>query len=44
MFKYLKKQWKYLVAKLTGNFNENGPIRRCSSSRRSARRRTSTAG
>lgn len=22
MFKYLKKQWKYLVAKLTGNFNE----------------------
>ena len=23
MFKYLKKQWKYLVAKLTGRFNEN---------------------
>jgi phage shock protein A len=22
MFKYLKKQWKYLVAKLTGSFNE----------------------
>ncbi len=23
MFKYMKKQWKYLVAKLTGRFNEN---------------------
>jgi phage shock protein A len=23
MFKYIKKQWKYLVAKLTGQFNEN---------------------
>jgi phage shock protein A len=23
MFKYLKKQWKYLVAKLTGSFNQN---------------------
>ena len=23
MFKYLKKQWKYLVAKLSGRFNEN---------------------
>ena len=23
MFKYVKKQWKYLVAKLTGRFNEN---------------------
>ncbi len=23
MFKYLKKQWNYLVAKLTGRFNEN---------------------
>ena len=23
MFTYVKKQWKYLVAKLTGRFNEN---------------------